>query len=311
MSVNKPNRKKRQPLVLSRQKPARRNRKKGKNSRRATSSKSGLYGPAALIAAVVLISCGFVGGYFALTGCDILGVENISVTGACLLEENEIVRQAGIEPGENILAVNLAVARKRLLSHPWIAAAGVSRQLPATIMVEIEEYSPVAVVDLGRSVSGLGQRFFVDKNRRIFKPQEPSDPAALPVIDGLDLRDLDDKGRPGSRLFVAALDVIETGRRLSHLIPGLSIRRVSVDRDLGITLRAFDRVGPVRFGFDEDRDHYFKKFKRLHDVLSRLDDRAKDVDIAAVGLECPGRVVVKTVDQETEVAFSGQQHKGG
>lgn len=304
MLVNKRHRKKQQPVVLAQHQPVRRNRKKGKKPARSARTGFRLAGPVSLVAGLLVISTVFVGGYLLLTGCDCLGIRNVSVAGTCLLEEEAVVRQAGIQRGNNILAVNLAAVRKRLLAHPWIASAGISRQLPDTVTISIQEYEPLAVVDLGR-------QYFIDEQHCLFKSRDVTDPQGLPVITGLDYRDLDEQGRPGSELFRGALDIIETGRRLRHLIPGLSIRRVAVDRDRGVTLYAFDRIGPVRFGFDEDQDHYVKKYKRLNDVLSCLDDRAGDVRIAAVGLECPGRVVVRTQDRETEVAFGGQQHKGG
>ncbi|MFP4444886.1 MAG: cell division protein FtsQ/DivIB [Desulfosudaceae bacterium] len=302
--MNKRNRKMQQPVVLAQRQPVRRNRKKGKKPARSFRTGFRLAGSFSLMAGVLVISAFFVGGYLLLTGCDCLGISNVSVAGTCLLEEEAVVRQAGIQRGNNILAVNLAAARKRLLAHPWIASVGISRQLPDTVAISIQEYEPLTVVDLGRE-------YFIDEQRTLFKSREVSDPQGLPVISGLDYRDLDEQGRPGSELFRAALDVIETGRRLRHLIPGLSIDRVAVDRDRGVTLYAFDRVGPVRFGFDDDQDHYVKKYKRLNDVLSCLDDRAGDVRVAAVGLECPGRVVVRMRDRETEVAFGGQPHKGG
>ena len=90
------------------------------------------------------------------------------------LSGKQIAEQAQVEEGMNILAVNLTLARKRLLSHPWIAEAEVLREVPSGIKIRIREHAPLAIVDLGR-------RFLINEKGEIIKAWTASDPAAFPV----------------------------------------------------------------------------------------------------------------------------------
>jgi len=58
---------------------------------------------------------------------------------------------AGILPGENIFTVDLDRARQRLESQAWIASAAVSRQFPSSIVIQVTERKPFAVVELERT----------------------------------------------------------------------------------------------------------------------------------------------------------------
>jgi cell division protein FtsQ len=90
----------------------------------------------------------------------------------------ELAAAAGIEPGQNILAADLARAQGNLLSHPWIAAASVHRELPSTIVVELREREPALLVELG----GL---YLADHRGRVFKRADTEETEGLVVVTGI------------------------------------------------------------------------------------------------------------------------------
>ncbi len=237
------------------------------------------------VAVLAGVSAGFVGAYAALVRCDWFDIETVTVKGACLLKPQTVLRQARLKSGDNLLGINLYTARRRLLAHPWIASARFRRVLPSTIVVNIREHSPQAVVDLGR-------RYFIDEKGELFKPVSETDPESLPVITGLDYKDLDKTARPDSRLFKSALNAVETERFFEDEMASVNIERISADRDMGITLHISGRIDKIQLGFDEERDHYRKKMKRLANVLTHMKKAGRTGHISAVCLECPDRVVV-------------------
>ena len=115
----------------------------------------------------------------------------IQVEGARRLPPRAVAAQAGVHEGINVLSVNLSAARRRLLTHPWIAEAEVRREIPSAIHIRVREHVPAAVVDMGR-------KFLLNEQGEIFKEWEPADPAGLPVVSGLKPADVRVANRSGA-----------------------------------------------------------------------------------------------------------------
>ncbi len=108
----------------------------------------------ALAAAVAVIAAAA-----ALAFSPVADLDRVVVTGTSQLDDDEVARIAGLEPGRALLAIDLATARDRLRADPGVAAAAVEREWPGTVRVSIVEERPVAAVARGRRRSrrrGLG-----------------------------------------------------------------------------------------------------------------------------------------------------------
>ena len=119
-----------------------------------------------------------------ITQWDAFTVERIALTGNQRLSREQVCEQAQIQPGANIFAVNLTAARKRLLSHPWVAETHIQREIPDGIRFHIREHRAIAVVDLGR-------KFLIDETGTPFKELELKDAENLPVVHGLSYADVE------------------------------------------------------------------------------------------------------------------------
>ena len=218
--------------------------------------------------------------------------------------DRQVLEQARIKPGTNILAVNLGAARKRLLAHPWIADAQINRKIPDGIEIRLTEQRAAAIIDVGR-------RFLVDQHGTVFKEQAAGDPKNLPDVVGLRYADLilepdrendappataadhpknPDKTDRG-RLMQAVVAVLKLGQDSASVVPTREIRRINVDRQLGITLVAFDSGIPIMLGFD----NYTAKYMVLKQIMVMLKNNAvRDIkEIGAVDLNDMDRVVVR------------------
>jgi len=283
-------------------KSPRKNRKKKSGFKRFAGMKPGLK-IAVGMAFILTMSVCFVCGYGFFINSDCLRVKDIQVHGLSLLSPEAAIRRAGVETGENILAVNLSVAGRRLQADPWIADVRIRRVLPSTIVIDVREHTPVAILD-------WGEMFLVNNRREVFKRLESADPVLLPVISGVDYGDLDAAGRPVSPVLNAALDVIETVSVMGRRKPGMNIRKVIADRDMGLTLCVFNTIDEVRLGFDDDHDNYLKKFQRLNHMLTHRSGQAGSRLVAA-GLEYSDRVVVKAASGDSYAAIKkGGNHAG-
>ncbi len=240
------------------------------------------------VVGVIIVSFCFLYGYKIITTCNFFGLKIIEVRGIHLLTRQAVMQKAGIAPGDNLLAINLERVRRNLLATPWIGESEISRELPAKITIHIREQVPLAVVDLGK-------KFIVNEAEQLFKCVESVDPRILPVITGLNYGDLTAEGKPESSVYKASLAAVKTGRKLQHLVPGMNMREVVVDRDRGIGVRGFDNVGEIRLGFE----NYYNKFDKLKRILQDWENRGKGRRIARMYFLSPERVVVQSATEDS------------
>lgn len=223
----------------------------------------------------------FIFGYDYLTQCEYFEARQIRISGTDRLNSGEILSRASLSPGINILSLNLFVVRKRLLADPWIAEAEVSRELPDSIQIRIKERRPLAILDLGR-------KFLLDEKGEIFKELKEEPLTALPLVSGLEFTDLHLAGKDGSPVFDAVLEVLHLSRRPDSALPIEAIRRIDVDRQLGLTIHAFSRRKVIKIGFSD----YQVKYDRLRSVMRFVNRDGRLADFSTIDLNQEGRVVV-------------------
>ncbi len=257
----------------------------------------------AAAAAVAAVSVFFTLVHDFLTQCDYFRIDRLTIEGVQRLTKKEIAQQARIGTGDNILAVNLSLVRKRLLAHPWIAEAGVSREIPSGLSIWIKEHTPLAVVD-------VGQKFLINHQGKIFKAWDASDPADIPLINGLNVLDLppvygqidsskDYIAREHTVPFKAVMQVLKLGSQQGSILPNRSIRQIRVDRQIGLTLYAFEQVKTINLGYDD----YDGKYHMLANLFSYLKRQRSGSDFDRIDLNNLDRVVVNPVRIES-------RHKG-
>lgn len=172
--------------------PARRSRqavnRKDKVRRRLFGRVLAVGVPLLLVAAAA--AAGFAGGSFGsqwlgtrVKEASVFGLATLTVKGNRMITEAEVAETAGMAMGESVLALDLAAVRTRLLGHPLVRTASVARQLPAQVIIEVEERAPAAVV---RGAAG-GDEYIVDYDGRVvaFPPDEV--PAGLPCFSGVEM----------------------------------------------------------------------------------------------------------------------------
>lgn len=246
------------------------------------------------IAAVVVVTGAFILVHDLLTQCEYFGARQLTIEGMRRLTKEQVAQQAGVYPGINILSTNLTLARKRLRAHPWIAEAEVSRQIPSGLTIIVKEHTALAMVD-------LGQKYLMNTHGEIFKEWDPSDPKNLPVVSGLNPSDLTVYGRtepskPGSDKersapFKAVMRVLQLGGKNGSILPNRVVKKIRVDRQIGLTVHAFDRGTPINLGYSD----YAGKYRMLSNLFSYLKHHRSISDFDRIDLNNLQRVVVNPV----------------
>jgi len=252
---------------------------------------------AAGLTVLCIISTGFVLMYDLIIQCDYFKAKNLTITGNQMFSDKQIISQADLKKGTNIFSVNLSIVEKRLLAHPWIAEADISRELPSGINIRIKEHNAVAVVDLGR-------RFLINNKGKIFKEFTTGDPDVLPVINGLRYSDISitpelrshGSGKSNMALYMkersnpfdAVMDVLRLGQRAESILPNKLIRQIVVDREIGITIYAFNKIKEIKLGYK----NYADKYDLLKKVLLYIKNINSFQDLVSIDLNNFNRVVV-------------------
>jgi cell division protein FtsQ len=180
------------------------------------------------------------------------------------------------------------MARKRLLAHSWITEAEVSRDLPSGINIKIKEHKPLAVLDLGR-------KFLINTSGEIFKEMAASDPDQLPIISGLEFSDINTCGKPRSMPFNAVMNVLELGQKCKSVLPCELIKKIQVDREMGLTIYAFDRIKAIKIGYND----YPNKYDRLKNILVHLKEKLGFSHLESIDLNNLNRIVVHPKTMES------------
>ncbi len=266
-----------------------------------------------IVALLISMSLGFVLIHDLIIQSDYFRAKNLIVTGTRRLSADQVLEQADIRFGSNILAVNLSVSRKRLLAHPWIAQAAVMREIPDKIHILIKEHAPLAVVDLGR-------KFLISDKSILFKEKEVSDPENLPLIRGLRYSDIKipgeltrfriEKNSPlkgtgtGRAVYRqtemnpldAVMEILHLGLNKGSVLPNGRIKQIRVDKDIGLTLYPADTVREIRIGYHE----YSNKYAVLRKIFKYIkNEKIKHfADFDSIDLNNLNRVVLVPVKTE-------------
>lgn len=238
---------------------------------------------------LIIMSFALMAGHDFLTRCRYFSATAIQINGLNRLTASEVLNQADIEKGVNIMAVNLPLTRKRLMAHPWIADVSVRRRLPDALELSVIEQIPLAVVDLGR-------KFVINQQGDIFKKAESTDLKNFPIISGVSYSDLNLSGQPAGPTISSVLAILKLGNEPDSIVPNSILRKVHVDREIGLTLFAFNRPLVIRLGYT----NYPAKYEVLAQVLTYFNTHRADLEIDWIDLNDPERIVMNLKGELTQ-----------
>lgn len=84
-----------------------------------------------------------------------LPVSQISITGNHRVSDEEILARIRFENGVDMFSLSLEEAARGLQHIPWIRDVSIHRVFPDQVRIQVEEYHPVARVELDSGVWGL------------------------------------------------------------------------------------------------------------------------------------------------------------
>ncbi len=133
----------------------------------------------ALIAATWIGVPGMIGTAIADgTGRAGFRIEGVEIFGQHKMDSNTIRAVALEQPSRAMASVDLEAIRQRLLAYGWIGDAQVSRRLPDTLLIRIQERTPAAIWQ------DNGQLTLIDASGVLLDHVDPGDMPDLPLVIG-------------------------------------------------------------------------------------------------------------------------------
>jgi cell division protein FtsQ len=251
-----------------------------------------------LSACIGLLTLFFIFCHDLLIQCRFFAAESIEIRGLKHLTPETIQHMTRIHVGTNTLSIRLDQSCKTLLRHPWIREVDMRRELPATIIMTIQEQVAQAIVEFSDI------EFLMNRQGDIFKKREVADtpflPPDLPRISGLKVQELTLNGqlRNASRQ-AAVMEIISLGKSAQSVLPIRLIKRIHVDPDLGISLDIKEAselyfLRTIVLGFD----HYTEKYRQLRKIISCIKTNGCNINqnlsrLDSIDLHHINRVVVR------------------
>ena len=117
----------------------------------------------------------------------------------------------------------------------------------------------------------------------------------MPVMVCIECSDLDLYGKCRSIRFNAVMDVLQLGKKEGSIIQNRLLKVIRVDREIGITLYAFNGIKAIKLGYN----NYPDKYERLKNVLFYMEKGDMFLDFDTIDLNNLDRIVVNPVRIES------------
>lgn len=208
-------------------------------------------------------------------------IRSTDISGTQRLSRQDIIRQAAIPEALNLLGVNIEVVRRRLMAHPWIAEASVSRRFPDRLRIHIREQQPVAQVAIA------DQWYLANAAGAFFVAGQAPQPD-LPVLSGITTADLTAEGRLPDALWRTVMAVIAHFATTENLSRSAAVKRITYDRDTGVSIQATPQLGTIRLGLTPIADALVTAER----IAAYLSSSGHATGLATIDMRNPNRIVV-------------------
>ena len=121
-----------------------------------------------------------------------LAADHIQISGLAQHDPEEILAALDLRPGKSIIGFDASAARKALESIPWVKSAGVEREYPNTLKINVAERTAIALWQMNQQVTliddqgvAMGQPRFLLANHLPLVTGDGANTAAAELVNDL------------------------------------------------------------------------------------------------------------------------------
>ena len=124
----------------------------------------------------------FIGIIATLSMTVFFGIKNITVKGNEKYTQDEIIQATGIKTGDNLFRINAKAAQDNVLAKfTYIGSMKISKKLPDTLLLEVQEVKPSYKVD------AVGSCLLLDSSSKVLETVTDSQNYNIPEVVGYDI----------------------------------------------------------------------------------------------------------------------------
>jgi cell division septal protein FtsQ len=182
------------------------------------------------------------GCYRAMTSVTVFALKTIEVSNARHLSREEILGLAGVEPGKDLLRMNLKRMGEHILQNPWVETVRINRYFPDGVSIAVTEREPIAIVNMGFI-------YYLDKKGNVFKVLNQGDKLDFPVVTGFSEEELGSDPKGSKEALEATCQLLKILREKGSFILA-DVSEIHYDKGYGFTLFTASGALPVKIGSD-------------------------------------------------------------
>ncbi len=192
-------------------------------------------------------------------------IQQTTIVGLDHLSREVVFTQLDLAPDSSLWSIDIDQLSEQLEAHPWIRAITFDRVLPHTLIVQVKERQPAAVLGAEK------ESYLVDTEGYLLPVETTKLRHALPVLEGMTsksfLQQLDDSHRRAKRgIHLAAL--------LSERFSGRPKVNVAHTHTTVVDLPR------IRVKFGQEADRQWERFLVLYPTIKKkIEAQSQEVDL--------------------------------
>ena len=210
-------------------------------------------------------------------------LKGAKIQGNRFVSKEDIFEIAGIDFSKDVFEVNTGEIEQRILNHPMIEKASVTRFLPSALKIKVKERDLIAVIS-GSEISA------VDVTGKVLSQFSTESVYDLPAITGFyfqtDSSGIREFNNP--ELVQQAVDMLNEIKS-RDLVLYHELSDLHYSRNHGFIFYLKKNNIPVVFGLED----YAKKLQYLSTIFHHLNDKTKLEEAKVIDVRFEDQVVVK------------------
>ena len=218
------------------------------------------------IGVLVLIGGGLVGGQRVMHwATEWTEVKHISVMGLNRVTQEEVLARMSLPQPASVLWVRTDELAARVHEHPWVEGVEVDRVFPNSLVVQVTEREPAAVL------RAATETVMLDAAGHMLPGNVPAEAKQWPVVQGLTPQSVTAHGSDGHPR-------VKEGIHIAHLLAPYFSGRPQVNVSEPYTTVV--DLPKVRFQFGQNVEEQWERFLVLYPTIKQeMDSQAQEVDL--------------------------------